>query len=118
MSFTIKCFAKYNWYIILVLLHIELTSCTKFTIVYDLLFHQQLENKFQSTKVDLIPIKNQHDNLQNITLRLKKINKDDVVILFTKYDSFFQYLLTNQHLVLSYGMSIQDMVRNIVDYQL
>lgn len=107
---------KHYWYIILSLVYMEPNSSTDFTLIYDQIFHQTLKSiqPKNISRVDLIPINTEDNNLQNITIRLQGINKDDVVILFTKCDVLFKQILLNQRLVLKYGMSLQDMVRKKV----
>ena len=103
-----------NYYFVVIVCFLaEMISCSNFTIIYDEYFQSPLMRTFQEkneSRIDLLEINEQLNNLQNITTSLKNIRKDDVVFLLTKNDMLFEYILKDQHLVLKYGISIDNMV--------
>lgn len=107
----------YIWYVTIACL--ELISCRDFTIIYDRVFHQTLTQnaliKDSRQRVSLLQL-DQNNDLKTFRTLLKNVSRSDVVLLFTKYDRFFEKMLHNQHLVLTGGVNLEEMVRNFVHF--
>lgn len=104
---------KYWWQIFFGIFFIVVNSCTHFTVIYDQQFHKHLMNTSQVrnyTRINLIPLNEQNGNLQNITSRFTEFDKDHLVLMFTNNDVLYQKLLLHQSLVLSFGLTLENMV--------
>lgn len=104
--------AKFIWFQMTTFKFVVLMSSANFTIIYDQIFHENVTvfQQEENTRMNLIEVNSQFDHLNNITTGLKNVSKDNVVLLFTKNDGFFEKNLQNQHLVLKYGLSEVNMV--------